>query len=90
MEKRKPFAEIGENGHEALDAVFTGTTGPITPADHNGNVCLQLLVDAATGNTKGFSMKKKGEAAEEILTGIRRLKLAVGKTVKRYHPDNAK
>ena len=73
-----------------MDAVSTDTTGPISPADHNGNVYLQLIVDAATGHTQGFPMKKKSEAAAAILKGIRRLEVAVGKTVKRYHSDNAK
>ena len=88
--KRKPFKEVIDRTDEALDAVSTDTTGPITPVDHEGNAYLQLLVDAGAGHTKGFPMKKKSEAATAILKGIRRLELAIGKTVKRYHSDNAK
>ena len=75
---------------KALDAVSTDTSGPISPVDYDGNAYLQLIVDAATGHTQGFPLKKKSEAATAILKGIRRLELAVGKTVKRYHSDNAK
>lgn len=68
----------------------TDTTGPITPADLDSNVYLQLIVDAATGHTQGFHVKKKSEEAATILKGIRRLELAFGKLVKIYHSDNAK
>ena len=75
--KRKSFAEVKKKDGEALDAVATDTTGPVTPAYHTGNIYLQLIVDAATGHTQGFPMKKKSEAATMILKGIRRLELAV-------------
>lgn len=64
--------------------------GPINPADIDGNVYLQLLVDAATGHTQGFTMKKKSDAPAAKLKGIRRLKVAVGKKVKMHHSDNTK
>lgn len=54
------------------------------------NVFLQLFVDAATGHMQGFLMKRSAEAAHNIRKGIWRLELAVGKTFKRYHLDNAK
>lgn len=79
-----------ETNDEALDAVSTDTAVPITPVDLDGTAYLQLIVDSATGHTQLFPMKKKSEAAAEILKGISRLELAVGKTVKRYHSDNAK
>ena len=88
--KRKPFTDVNERNDEALDAVSTDTTGPITPADHEGNIYLQLIVDAATGHTQGFPLKKKNEAANAILKGIRKLELAVGKSIKRYHCNNSK
>lgn len=51
--KRRPFSDTADKNDEALDAVSTDTTELITPADHDGNVYLQLLVDVATGNIQG-------------------------------------
>lgn len=56
-----------------LHPVSTDTTGPINPPDLKENVFLQLVVDAATGYTQGFPMKRKAEAADVVLKGIRRL-----------------
>lgn len=57
----------------------TDTTGPIAPPDMEGNLFLQLAVDVATS-----------EEPEMILKGTRKLELAVGMSVKRYHPDISK
>lgn len=54
------------------------------------NVFLRLVVDAASGHTQRFPMKKKSEEADMILKAIRKLELAVGRTVQIYHSDNAK
>lgn len=51
---------------------------------------LQLVVDEAKGYMKDFPMWNKAEAADAILKGIRKLKLAVGKKVKSYHADKAR
>lgn len=47
-------------------------------------------MDATTGHTQGFPLKKKGKEAAAILKCIKRLELAVGKAIKRYHFDNEK
>lgn len=88
--KRKPFSDTEGKNDKALDIVPTDTSGTITPAYHDGNVYLQLLVDAATGHKQKFSKKKKSDAATAFLKGIRRLGLAVVKSVKHYHLNNAK
>ena len=79
--RRKPFTDVNEKSDEPLDAVSIDTTDPITSADHDGNIYLQLIVDATTDHTQGFPMKKKNEAANAILKGIRKLELAVGKSI---------
>lgn len=87
--KRKLFATVGEKLERPLDAVSTDTTGSIAPPDMEGKI-LQLAVDVASGHTKSSRMKKKQEASDAIFKRIRRLKVAVGKKVKRYHSDKAK
>lgn len=66
-EKLKPFTDTKDKNYEALDSVSTNTTGPITPANHDGNEYLHMLVDAETRHTQGFPMKKKSDAATVIL-----------------------
>lgn len=65
--KRKLFTEIERRDTELLDAVSTDTTGPITPADRDGYIYIQLLVDEATRHTQGFTLRKKSEALAAIL-----------------------
>lgn len=38
----------------------------------------------------GFPLKKKEEAGDAILKGIRKMELIVGSKVKRYHSNSAK
>ena len=87
--KRAPFPSNNPPPLSPLDAVSTDTTGPITPTDIDGNRYLQIIVDAASGHTTGWPLKKKSEAADAILKTIRQLQTTLGKTVKRYHADNA-
>lgn len=56
-EKIKPFEANTQDIRHAIDAVSTDTTGPVTPPDIEGNVYLQLVVDASSGHTKGFPIK---------------------------------
>lgn len=49
-----------------------------------------MVVVAASGHTKGFPMKKKSDADKGMLQAIKRLELALGKSAKRYHSENAK
>lgn len=65
--KKKPFEEGKYIAEEELDVVSIDTTRPITPEDTEGNVYLHLIVDAATGHTQWFPLKKKGEAAAAFL-----------------------
>lgn len=59
--KRRLFGERKDITNENLDEVFRETTGLITPPGMEGSVYLKLIVDAATGHTQVFSMKKKGD-----------------------------
>lgn len=65
--KRAPFPTNPAPPLQPLEAVSTDTTGPITPADIDGNRYLQIIVDAATGHTTGWPMKQKIDAAEAIM-----------------------
>lgn len=51
---------------------------------------LQLVVDATSGHTQVFPMRKKSETADMILKAISKLELADGGSVKKYHSYNAK
>lgn len=87
--KRKPLDKAIHKCEQPLDSVSTNTTGPISPPDSEGNSFFQLVVDTASGHTQGFPMKRKAEAEDAILKGIRKIELAVGPTVKLYRSDNA-
>lgn len=65
--KRTPFSDVKDSAKGVLDAVSTNTTRTINPSDIDGNVYLQLLVDAASGNTQVFPMKKTSDAPAAIL-----------------------
>lgn len=56
--KRKPFGNGSTRKEQPLDAVETDTTGPIYPPDVDGNVFLQLVVDVASGHSKGFPCER--------------------------------
>lgn len=74
--KRKQLADTKDKKVEALDAISIDIAGPVTPADHDGNVYLQMLVDAESEHAQGLLLKNKTDAAKAILKEIRRLELA--------------
>lgn len=88
--KRKPFKVNNQGPREVLDAVSTDTTGITTPADIDGNVYLQLVVDEASRYTQRLPLTKKSDADRAILQEIKKLELAVGKARKRYNAVNSK
>lgn len=55
----KAFDSVIQKPEEPLDALSTDTTGQINPPGIKGNIYLQLVVDAASGHTQEFLMKKK-------------------------------
>lgn len=86
--ENKSFKVHNQDPREVLDAVSNNITGSVKPVDIDDNVYLQLIFDAASGYMQGLQLREKRDAGREVLRGIKRLELAVGKTVKRYHTDN--
>lgn len=81
-------------GHQvpprSLEIVSTRTTGPITPTGYAGQKWLRLLIDVATGLTRGAALKRKSEIPAFILPQFLQLQSQTGKTINRYNSDGAK
>eukprot|EP00173_Palmaria_palmata_P001512 Plantae.Rhodophyta-Palmaria_palmata.ctg1853.p1 GENE.Plantae.Rhodophyta-Palmaria_palmata.ctg1853~~Plantae.Rhodophyta-Palmaria_palmata.ctg1853.p1 ORF type:complete len:130 (+),score=8.60 Plantae.Rhodophyta-Palmaria_palmata.ctg1853:147-536(+) len=46
---RAPFKHDDQNRYALLDAMYSDTTGPISPPEADGNKYIQIMVDACKG-----------------------------------------
>ena len=72
-----------------LDIVSTDTAGPL-PITHHKNRYMQVLIDRATKKLRAVPLQNKSQATDRILEGIMTWQRLTGRTVGRYHSDNAK
>jgi hypothetical protein len=73
-----------------LAVVSSHTTGPIRPLNPDGALHFGTLVDKATWFTLGKAIPRKGDAAQFVHDGLKRLQLISGRTGGRYHTDGAR
>lgn len=74
-EKRRPFINKSASRYEPLDALSSGTIGPMTEEDIHGNKYLQLLYDSGKGFTMGELMKAKSSASNVIIRAWARMQM---------------
>lgn len=66
-EKRASFKQNEQNRYALPEAFSPDSTGPITPADTDGNKYIQILVDAFSGRTDVQIMQKKSGTGNSII-----------------------
>jgi hypothetical protein len=86
---RAPFPVNVRTTPAPLDIISTDTAGPL-PRSHDNARYLQLIHDRATCYLITAPLITKSAATAAIQHAIVRLQLNTGRTVRRYHADNAR
>eukprot|EP00173_Palmaria_palmata_P002292 Plantae.Rhodophyta-Palmaria_palmata.ctg2444.p1 GENE.Plantae.Rhodophyta-Palmaria_palmata.ctg2444~~Plantae.Rhodophyta-Palmaria_palmata.ctg2444.p1 ORF type:complete len:161 (+),score=3.84 Plantae.Rhodophyta-Palmaria_palmata.ctg2444:315-797(+) len=90
MATRAPFRAEEQNRYALTDALFSDTTGPISPLDADGNRYVQIMVDACIGWTDIQMMWKKNEATRAIIKSLSKIQVLCDKNTRRLHTDEAR
>jgi hypothetical protein len=85
---RASFPGIHRPQPAPLDVISTDTAGPL-PRSHDSARYLQVIHDRATQYLLTVPLPSKSAATVAIKHAIARLQLNTGRTVRRYHADNA-
>jgi hypothetical protein len=86
---RAPFPAIHRPLPAPLDVISTDTAGPL-PRSHDNARYFQVLHHRTTRYLLAIPLPSKSAATVAIQHAIARLQLNTGRTVRRYHADNAR
>lgn len=87
---RAPFNQESQIRYALLEALSSGTKGPISPSYSDGNKFIQLLVDACTGWTDAKLMRAKRGAGKAITHSLAKIQMLCNAKSKRLQTDGAK
>jgi transposase InsO family protein len=87
---RKSFSASKDTGTESLDLVVSDVCGPITPGTMAQKRYFITFIDSYTDYCEVRLMKEKGEAAEEVIRYVERMKTQLGRKPKIFRTDRGK
>ena len=87
-QKPHPAAVVNNKGVELLDLVVVDLAGPNRPKTLGGKKYDMVIVDTYSQRSFVILLRKKSDAAEELMKWIPQVELQIGKQLKLLRSDN--